>query len=148
MYEELIKDLLSFFYINKPPIKPEIIAYGLGIELHFQELPPPISGVLYNHNNHPMILINKRDNPLRQRFTIAHEIGHFLLHNSKAKIYLDYPTSKNPKIEKEANTFAASLLLPEFFLKRYLNLPSQKISSIFQVSQKVIEIRLKDFKAI
>ncbi|MCX7720255.1 MAG: ImmA/IrrE family metallo-endopeptidase [Dictyoglomus thermophilum] len=148
MYEELIKDLLSLFYIKKPPIKPEIIAYGLGVEVHFQELPSQISGILYNHNDHPMILINKRDNPLRQRFTIAHELGHFLLHHSNTQIYFDYPISKNPKLEKEANTFAASLLLPDFFLKRYLNLPYQKISSIFQVSQKVIEIRLKDFKTI
>ncbi len=147
MYEELIKELLSFFYINKPPIKPEVIAYGLGIELYFYELPSQISGILYNHKNNPMILINKKDNLLRQRFTIAHEIGHFLLHDSNSKIYFDYPI-ENSKIEREANTFAASLLLPDFLLKRYLSLSLEKISNIFYVSRKVTEIRLREFKIL
>ncbi|MGB9767894.1 ImmA/IrrE family metallo-endopeptidase [Dictyoglomus turgidum] len=147
MYEELIKELLSLFYINKPPIKPEIIAYGLGVELYFYELPLQISGILYNRKNSPTMLINKNDNLLRQRFTIAHEIGHFLLHYSNNKIYFDYPI-ENSKIEREANTFAASLLLPDFLLGRYLNLSLEKISSIFYVSRKVTEIRLKDFKIL
>lgn len=145
MYEELIKELLSLFYINKPPIKPEVIAYGLGIELYFYKLPPQLSGILYNRKNSPIMLINKNDNLLRQRFTIAHEIGHFLLHDFNHKIYFDYPMESS-KIEREANTFAASLLLPDFLLDGYLNLSLEKISNIFYVSRKVTEIRLKNFK--
>lgn len=144
MYENLIKEVLSFLYIKKPPIKPDVIAYGLGLELYFINLPSNISGILYNKNNRPMIIINKSDYITRQRFTLAHEIGHYLLHNLKNNIHFDCSYSKNSNIEKEANNFAASLLLPNFILEKYSKFSIEDLSKIFLVSKQVVEIRLKN----
>ncbi|MFN3699253.1 MAG: ImmA/IrrE family metallo-endopeptidase [Dictyoglomus sp.] len=144
MYENLIRDILSFLYIKKPPIKPDIIAYGLGLELRLLNLSSQISGILYKRNNKHVIIINKNDAITRQRFTLAHEIGHFLLHTPKEAIYSDYPKFQNLQIEREANIFAASLLIPDFILEEYLNYSVEKISQIFFVSKKVAEIRLKN----
>ncbi len=144
MYENLIRDILSFLYIKKPPIKPDIIAYGLGLELRLLNLSSQISGILYKRNNKHVIIINKNEAITRQRFTLAHEIGHFLLHTPKEVIYSDYPKFQNLQIEREANIFAASLLIPDFILEEYLNYSVEKISQIFFVSKKVAEIRLKN----
>lgn len=144
MYENLIREVLSFLYIKKPPIKPDIIAYGLGLELHFLNLSSQISGILYKRNNKHGIIINKNEAITRQRFTLAHEIGHFFLHAPKEVIYWDYPKFQNLQIEREANIFAASLLIPDFILEKYLNSSVEKISQIFFVSKKVAEIRLKN----
>jgi Zn-dependent peptidase ImmA (M78 family) len=62
-----------------------------------------------------LIGINSNENPRRQRFTIAHEIGHFFLHLDK-NVLVDYRSNtrgkhRTPK-EKEADIFAASLLMP------------------------------------
>jgi Zn-dependent peptidase ImmA (M78 family) len=72
------------------------------------------SGILIRKDGAALIGINSTENPRRQRFTIAHEIGHFFLHPNKD--FVDYRgnskgTHKTPK-EREADIFAASLLMP------------------------------------
>jgi Zn-dependent peptidase ImmA (M78 family)/transcriptional regulator with XRE-family HTH domain len=52
----------------------------------------------------PMIVLSSKGNPMRQRFSVAHELGHLLLHPEPA------PGSRVH--EREANTFAAELLMP------------------------------------
>jgi Zn-dependent peptidase ImmA (M78 family)/DNA-binding XRE family transcriptional regulator len=52
----------------------------------------------------PMIVLSHKGNPMRQRFSVAHELGHLLLHPEPA------PGSRVH--EREANTFAAELLMP------------------------------------
>ena len=101
------------------PINVSKIARFLGVKIYDVELPEDISGVL-DIRNEPIILINKEHRPHRQRFSIAHELGHHQLHrligihvdkksyyrNKKSAIGLD-------NIEIEANQFAAELLMPE-----------------------------------
>jgi Zn-dependent peptidase ImmA (M78 family) len=78
----------------------------------------------------PLYFINKNQSQVRQRFSIAHELGHLLLHASsgsqlEASIHLDKHTFyRNPlsskgidEQEKEANRFAAELLMPSVYLK-------------------------------
>ena len=80
-----------------------------------------ISGVLLQIDDGSWgILINENHTPKRQRFTIAHEIGHFLLHekpviDNDIRAYYRAPLdeSTNPEWEQEANLFAANLLMPE-----------------------------------
>jgi len=72
------------------------------------------------------ILLNKSDLDKRQRFTLAHEIGHIVLHDQKSKEEIvDYRKDiLNPQgtKEREANKFAAELLMPEDeFRKQFAN---------------------------
>lgn len=90
----------------------------------------------------------------RDRFTVAHEIGHYVLH------YL-WPKQKNPafpdrvvayrkgsdRIEWEANWFAAALLMPSSEFETFFNESGGDISAVarrFGVSTKAAEVRAKD----
>ena len=90
---------------------------------------------------------------LRDRFTIAHELGHFVLHahcGAKAPLEADRhmpstPSDDQERAEWEANWFAGAFLMPT---KEVLRLKSQTLSvtqmaSHFQVSPKAMEVRLK-----
>lgn len=63
----------------------------------------------------PVIVYSTRKSGDRQRFSIAHEVGHLLLHRS--------PIGNAEKAEEEANAFAGELLLPEEALRSEVNLP-------------------------
>lgn len=63
----------------------------------------------------PMIVLSGKGNPMRQRFSVAHELGHLLLHPEPA------PGSRVH--EREANTFAAELLMPAAEIRDRLPTP-------------------------
>lgn len=86
-----------------------------------------ISGALVIQNNHGTIGFNPHESKVRQRFTIAHELGHYLLHkNQTTDLFIDTEfkvlfrdnnsSTGKIKIEQEANAFAAAILMPEKFL--------------------------------
>ncbi|HOJ92360.1 MAG TPA: ImmA/IrrE family metallo-endopeptidase [Dictyoglomaceae bacterium] len=145
MYENLIKEILSYFSITKPPVKPDLIAYGLGIDITVEKLPEKVSGLLYLSPKIQVIIVNREHPRVRQRFTVAHELGHFFLHQ-KNPVYTEYLDKEEDTFEYEANTFAGNLLLPDFMLKKYIYLPLEKIADIFFVSKSTVEHRLKYFK--
>lgn len=60
----------------------------------------------------PIIIINKDMSNDRKRFTLAHELGHIVLHLSE-----DYIINEHRDKEKEANTFAANFLMPHLVIK-------------------------------
>lgn len=78
-----------------------------------------VSGVLLREPTRTMIIVNAANAPVRQRFTIAHEIGHFKLH--RGAVYLDGRARINfrdgmsamatDQEEIDANAFAAALLM-------------------------------------
>ncbi|WP_460881211.1 ImmA/IrrE family metallo-endopeptidase [Pontibacter rugosus] len=68
---------------------------------------------------------NPVESVVRQRFTIAHELGHFVLHQKYSELFIDKekPLFRNQesstgehKREKEANAFAAAILMPQFLI--------------------------------
>src|SRR4051794_28798785 len=66
--------------IQKPPIAVDVIAKHRGIKLQYEPFEDDISGVLYRDFNQTIIGVSSLHHPNRQRFTIAHELGHFFLH--------------------------------------------------------------------
>jgi Zn-dependent peptidase ImmA (M78 family) len=79
------------------------------------------SGMLIRKDGHALIGINSSEAPVRQRFSIAHELAHFFLHPQK-DTFVDYrKESKKNEIkslkETEADHFAAALLMPKKFLE-------------------------------
>ena len=73
------------------------------------------------------ILLNKQDSLERQAFTVAHEIGHFMLHcKDNTNFYERYhggaeQTDSQKLIEDQADFFAANLLLPKKLMKAYIS---------------------------
>lgn len=129
---------------------------GLRIEeVEFKE--QDISGVLSKVDNTYVISINKQDTYTRKRFTIAHEIGHYVLgHLNDASFnHMEIFRKSGQKDDKEvdANKFAATLLIDKQVLKnvcfivRKLKDRSSKISlaaDFFDVSKSTLEYRIKN----
>lgn len=105
-------------------------------------------GIQITEGNTSTIGYNKAQHPHRQRFTIAHEIGHLLLGHTGENFILDL-NSKKPE-EIEANQFAAELLMPLEMLKKDLqNKKNAKdIAKEYNVSEETVWWRLYDCKLI
>lgn len=84
-----------------------------------------------------------RNNP-RDRFTLCHELGHYLLHRAKNISYMrsDRELKKFMDPEWQANTFAAELLVPEEVAK---NFSVPEIARICGVSYSVAQIQKNQF---
>lgn len=79
------------------------------------------SGMLIRKDGRALIGVNSSEPEVRQRFTVAHELGHFFLHPNQ-DAFVDYRDNKSgimrtPR-EKQANMFAAALLMPRKLLLR------------------------------
>lgn len=94
------------------------------------------------------IYISPSDPSTRQRFTIAHELGHYFLHQDITEDILFREKSKADKtsqIETEADSFAAELLMPEDAIRLYWPIAEsiQQLADIFDVSFLAMSTRLK-----
>ena len=111
--------------IDAPPIDPILIAKYEGIGVFYAEFDKEnVAGLLRKENDEWEILVNALDPPKRQRFTIAHELGHYFLHEDlketefvDPEMYIFRSSELNiseeaKRLEVQANMFAASLLMP------------------------------------
>lgn len=121
-------DLLRNYWDGDPatcrlPVDPFLIAERLGLGVHRVPLEPDVSGMLAKRpDEDPQVYINISDNEKRQRFSCAHEIGHYIKRVSAGIEddewgYIDRrgplaARGTNPE-EIYANQFAAALLMPD-----------------------------------
>jgi len=84
--EKKANSLISEMGIKKPPVAITKIVKKLGIKVLEFDLGSDASGVLVIENNKGTIAYNPKDLPVRQRFTIAHELGHYLIHNANSEV--------------------------------------------------------------
>lgn len=112
--------ILAETWGDRVPVDPARIAraYGIGVREVF--LDPDISGALVKETGKdPAILLNAEDSVNRQRFTCAHELGHFVRRTDQPDAYEYVDLRGNLAGEGRdpdeifANEFAASLLMPE-----------------------------------
>jgi len=107
--------VLEKMKINSAPVSVEDIAAHCNIVIK-RASNSNFSGVLLRKEDMAFMAINSDESPARQRFTIAHELGHFFLHETK-ETFIDYRDNKKnvvrDKREIDANKFAAALLMPK-----------------------------------
>lgn len=116
----------------------------LGIDVIFVKLTNGLAG--YFDHTRKIIFVNDEYSATRNLFTIAHEIGHYVLHDGTNNRYDEYHkyTPEERKREYEANDFAGKLLMPEYkFVKIFEQYKgnTKKISDIFGVSIRACEVR-------
>jgi Zn-dependent peptidase ImmA (M78 family) len=123
--EGLARQLLDEAGVTKPPINVERLAKFLDYPIVYQRFAGDISGtVLLEDDDSVTIGINSYHPRVRQRFSVAHEIGHAKLHMGKGKdrLFVDPPArqlfrdaeaslGEDPR-EVQANQYAAALLMP------------------------------------
>lgn len=141
--------LIVKFGYSAPPINPVRIAEELGCRVVFAEFSADDQNVSGFYDAlEDSIYVNADENPRRQTFTIAHELGHRIMHREWAAsndyhvLLRDQDLLVNDPREKEANTFAANLLVPSAMLNKYRKLATaEELSNLFAVSMPVIRNR-------
>lgn len=136
------------------PVKLGELAKELGVKVFRATLPAGISGEIRREmDNTYVIRINRHETPERQRFTLAHEIGHFLLHKEAIGDGIAddalYRSRLSNTLEYEANRFAAELLMPRAAIEKLTENTEladddlvEVVSSKFGVSKQAAQIRL------
>jgi Zn-dependent peptidase ImmA (M78 family) len=161
--ESLIEELLATYEITEAPVPVEMIAKGRGARIFYQSLEDDVSGFLYRDTAQTVIGVNTHHAPVRQKFTTAHELGHLLLHDQeqlhvdrdfRIRLRDDVSSQGTDEAEREANLFAASLLMPKRFLgedlqnEEYVDLFGDNflvgISRKYGVSTQALVNRLKN----
>lgn len=148
-------DVLQAHWDGRLPVNPRAIAEAMGIEVRPltpfdpETWRPNESGHYSYRDGRPLITFNFTDAPVRQRFTIAHEIGHHVHGDLDAPRDTSEQFSAKARDPKEvaANRFAAALLMPAALVKhmvleqRVTDL--SRLAKAFGVSTAAMEFRLK-----
>lgn len=154
------------------PVKIIEICNNMGFSIFQQELPKSICGYIAidgelkdRFDTDRIISVNRNESNKRRRFTVAHELGHFLFDfdPNKIQFYNAFERDHNESEEDEedneklANRFAAELLMPtDKFEKEYTRIFNkyngsseqlyetvQELSDLFLVPPKAVEMRIK-----
>ncbi len=158
--QQEVGQLLSQLAVTQPPIPVEEIAKSHGAEIVHKNFNNEISGLLLRKQEGAIIAVANEQPLMRQRFTIAHELGHLLLHQGE-EVHVDKDFRVNLRSEKsstaedieeiEANAFAAELLMPSVLLRpdvEKLTLDIENAEQIemlanrYQVSTQAMTFRL------
>lgn len=120
--------LLQTAKVAHPPVPVDRIAGQLGARIAYSNFNDEVSGLLVRSGNSVVIGVHSEQAETRKRFTIAHEIGHLVMHASDQEVHVDKlfhvhlrsPASSTAEdvAEIEANAFAAALLMPEEMVRR------------------------------
>lgn len=144
--EEMANRVRDYFNLPKGPIKDIIkTVEQQGVIIHMFDFSPDIkiSGVsLITPVGVPVLIINKNIPNSRIVFTIAHELGHILMHFKGGII------SEERNVENEADRFASSFLMPSEEIKSSLfNLSDEKLGDLkryWRVSIQALLYKAKD----
>src|SRR5208282_808747 len=118
--------LLNESAVKEAPVPVSEIARAKGARIFFDKLEGDMSGFLYKDASQIVIGVNTIHAKTRQNFTIAHELGHLLLHEQeqmhvdhefRVRLRDDVSSQGTDDAEREANLFAATLLMPKEFLE-------------------------------
>lgn len=120
------RTLLAGQNVTAPPVPIERIAKAMDVAIRYAPLEEELSGMAFIKDGLRVIAVNALHHPNRQRFTIAHELAHHVLHADLLtrgvhvdKIILKrgvLAASGTDDIEVQANTFASELLIPEYLI--------------------------------
>ena len=139
--------MLGRFGLTTPPVSPGKICRALGISVRVRPF-DYVAGLFINDDVFPIIVVNSRERRVRQRFTIAHELGHYFLDHGR-KSFAE-PGGRSLR-EREAERFAACLLMPAAWVRHYwaayaANYENRLgvIAELFMVSPTALKRRLKE----
>ena len=143
-------------YQTSLPIAVGKLAKEFGISIKRATLHGNIAGEIKEENGVVTIRVNSHDVKARQRYTIAHEIAHFLLHRHLLQDGIQdttlYRSHLSNKIEQEADSLAADILMPLDIVQSQIAKYSpemkgeqlyETIAANLEVSKIALKIRLR-----
>lgn len=135
------------------PIPVDTLAQQCGLRVITFDFDEQIDGLLVHLPDGPAVGLDSRAyNAQRRRFTLAHEIGHYLLRHS-ASFHVDFRDAGgsggdspgyNWRHERAANTFAANLLMPAGQVRAHAAEEHNidRLAGRFDVSRQAMSFRL------
>lgn len=145
-------------HLSECPVRVGQIAKDLGVKIKISNLRPEISGQIRRESDSYVIRVSRYEPRERQRFTIAHELAHFMLHKDLIDRTPDgitdnvlYRSGAPENIEYEANRLAADIVMPADQIEKILSedfngiVTEETIETLavrFQVSKAAMGIRL------
>lgn len=137
--------------VQTAPCDVQNAARALGIRVVYEPMDDDMSGFLERRGGRWVAGINAYHHPVRQRFTLAHELAHYVLHRSEQERFEDrtYARRRNDhsKMEREADAFAASLLMPEVRVRKAIESGVKNLNDLarqFDVSSLAMRYRLEN----
>lgn len=150
--EKVAYRVVQNYGVKSPPVSIEEIAVLEGLTVIRMDNWDSLHGMLFRETKR--IGINSKDHPNRQRFSLAHELGHYFLNHFEDRLEPD-PGIINESEEKdtrdqEANTFAAELLMPHDILGTdYRRLRDvKKLALLYLVSEEAMWRRVLRLKLV
>jgi len=159
------QEVLNRLGLKSAPTPVEKVAKALGAQIRFAPFDDELSGMVFVKDGVPIIGVNSLHHPNRQRFTIAHELGHLELHRemitSSVHVDKEFPAlmrdaksaTGTEQIEIEANQFASALLMPQSLIEEALagaqfdienDGPIEQLAKRFRVSKQALQYRIRN----
>lgn len=148
-------------HLTNYPVRLGQLAAELGVAIKVSTMRTGVSGQISREGNQYVIRVNRNEARERQRFTIGHELAHFLLHrhiiDSSPEGITDtvlYRSGAPERIEYEANRLAADLVMPMQIVEQAVanefggvvtEATIESLAARFEVSKAAMEIRLSTF---
>lgn len=141
------------FHVCELPVSLSRICKDLGITIldnkHANELQPGENGIAVMQNDKWYIIFDDTDIYGKQRFTIAHELGHILMgHEMKNGYYTRRDNISKPADETEADIFASRLLAPACVLWGINARTAEQISEVCSISHAAATIRAERMEVL
>lgn len=142
------KETLENNFIESPPVIIHELVENYGLTVFCANFVNKTIAAYIDFDKQ-WIVVNKEDALVRQNFSIAHELGHWIMHHDKVVadenniriVYRKPMGGETDPLEIEANAFAAYLLVPEEMLKQHQQKSDLELAQLFNVSQSLIGFR-------
>lgn len=131
------------FCFGNIPVQMNDLVRELGINVRAAEI--SVEGYTRTENGIFCVLYNQDSSVVRQRFTVAHEIGHIALEH--LSIFGDCNQYSHASQEIEANAFAGELLVPSEDLKKFIKGPTRNLQDVidrYWISKDVAIIAIEN----
>ena len=164
--EQRAMELLRDVGVDQLPVPVEAIASGLGADLTYEAYDGEVSGMLVRGDDGTAVIgVNSRHATTRQRFSVAHEIGHLVMHPGSPMfidrfVRVNWRNGESNREEIEANAFAAELLMPREAVERQVERAltrsefltpqqlSKQLAKAFHVSPQAMSYRLENLGVV
>ena len=138
-----IKQLVNYYVRKFNTRNPYELAKCLNVEVQIGELGSQ-AGCYMFLKNHKCIFLNEDLEENEMRLVMAHELGHAIMHRKENCYFIRNKTLMlTSKIEIEANTFAAELLIPDELIFEHPDTPADQLARLSGYNEKIM-----DFKTI
>ena len=153
---EKANNIIEMYRIDEAPIDIFEIAEKLGFVVDKIELPNEIPAKIEAHEDIKVIFVNSKHPLIKQRFSVGHELGHYLSGHENFNVDIRSMADPNKKYlnpqyqqEYEADDFAAEILMPKSILKKDVlenQLSLSELVEKYEVSEQAMIIQLVNLK--